>query len=88
MIIINIFQVLTQTALFLVNRFLTAMSTEATATAVAGDAVSVKSDEEVKNSESIQSLQPKQDWPWRKAKKAVVMVSFCGKNYMGMQRYV
>ena len=27
-------------------------------------------------------------YPFRKARKVAVMVSFCGKNYLGMQRYV
>ena len=26
-------------------------------------------------------------YPFRKARKVAVMVSFCGKNYLGMQRY-
>jgi hypothetical protein len=26
------------------------------------------------------------EWPWKKAKKAALMLSFAGKNYMGMQR--
>ncbi len=25
-------------------------------------------------------------WPWKKAKKAVIMMSFSGKDYLGMQR--
>ena len=29
----------------------------------------------------------KRDWPWKKAKKVAVMISFCGKDYLGMQRY-
>ncbi len=28
----------------------------------------------------------KRDWPWRKAKKVAVMLSFVGKDYLGMQR--
>ena len=28
----------------------------------------------------------KRDWPWKKAKKVAVMISFCGKDYLGMQR--
>ncbi len=28
---------------------------------------------------------PRKEWPWRRAKKCAVMLSFSGKNYMGMQ---
>ena len=27
------------------------------------------------------------EWPWRKAKKVAIMISFVGKDYLGMQRY-
>ena len=27
------------------------------------------------------------EWPWKRAKKVAVMISFAGKNYFGMQRY-
>jgi len=30
----------------------------------------------------------KRDWPWKRAKKVAVMISFCGKDYLGMQRFV
>ena len=30
----------------------------------------------------------KRDWPWKKAKKVAVMISFCGKDYLGMQRFL
>ena len=26
------------------------------------------------------------EWPWKRAKKVAVMISFAGKNYLGMQR--
>ena len=26
------------------------------------------------------------DWPWRRAKKVALMLSFSGKDYLGMQR--
>lgn len=26
------------------------------------------------------------EWPWKRAKKVAVMISFAGKNYFGMQR--
>jgi hypothetical protein len=29
----------------------------------------------------------RRDWPWKKAKKVAVMISFCGKDYIGMQRF-
>lgn len=38
---------------------------------------------EVKNEETAA---PRSEWPWKKAKKAAVMLSFCGKKYLGMQR--
>ena len=28
------------------------------------------------------------DWPWKRARKAAVMISFSGKDHLGMQRYV
>ena len=28
------------------------------------------------------------EWPWRKAKKVAIMISFVGKDYLGMQRYI
>ena len=31
--------------------------------------------------------QKKPEYPWRKAKKVAVMLSFVGKDYLGMQRY-
>ena len=27
------------------------------------------------------------EWPWKRAKKVALMVSFRGKDYLGMQRY-
>ena len=26
------------------------------------------------------------EWPWKRSKKVAVMLSFSGKNYLGMQR--
>jgi len=45
-----------------------------------------KEDDAVMSAPATTNLEAKQDWPWRKAKKCAVMLSFCGKNYMGMQR--
>lgn len=28
------------------------------------------------------------DWPWKRARKVAVMISFRGKDYFGMQRYI
>ena len=28
------------------------------------------------------------DWPWKRARKVAVMISFSGKDYLGMQRYL
>ena len=28
------------------------------------------------------------DWPWKRARKVAMMISFSGKDYLGMQRYV
>ena len=39
---------------------------------------------EIKPADS--SEKAREDFPWRKAKKVVVMLSFNGKNYLGMQR--
>ena len=30
--------------------------------------------------------EPRAEWPWKRAKKVAVMISFAGKNYLGMQR--
>jgi len=35
---------------------------------------------------SEKSEEKKPEWPWRKAKKVAVMLSFVGKDYLGMQR--
>ena len=28
------------------------------------------------------------DWPWKRARKVALMISFSGKDHLGMQRYV
>jgi hypothetical protein len=43
--------------------------------------------------ENESAVEPKaggerRDWPWKKAKKVAVMISFCGKDYLGMQRFL
>ena len=36
--------------------------------------------------ESSNNSEERSEWPWKKAKKVAIMLSFCGKNYLGMQR--
>ena len=41
----------------------------------------------VVNNKSAEKTQEKRpEWPWRKAKKVAIMISFVGKDYLGMQR--
>merc|ERR1719229_2220058 len=40
--------------------------------------------EEGNNGEAAAVARP--EWPWKRAKKVAVMISFAGKNYLGMQR--
>ena len=40
--------------------------------------------EEGNNGEATSAARP--EWPWKRAKKVAVMISFAGKNYLGMQR--
>ena len=28
------------------------------------------------------------EWPWKRARKVALMISFSGKDHLGMQRYV
>ena len=39
----------------------------------------------VKSAENTQEKRP--EYVWRKAKKVAIMISFVGKDYLGMQRY-
>ena len=40
--------------------------------------------EDGSNGEAAAVARP--EWPWKRAKKVAVMISFAGKNYLGMQR--
>ena len=42
---------------------------------------------ELANTTQDSEQQKKPEYPWRKAKKVAVMLSFVGKDYLGMQRY-
>ena len=46
--------------------------------------VATEAAEEGSNGEAAASARP--EWPWKRAKKVAVMISFAGKNYLGMQR--
>ena len=42
--------------------------------------------EEGSNGEAAAAAVARPEWPWKRAKKVAVMISFAGKNYLGMQR--
>ena len=44
------------------------------------------SDATVPGSEAGNNGETRAEWPWKRAKKVAVMISFAGKNYFGMQR--
>lgn len=48
----------------------------------------IKNDETTSSEKLVpaEGEETRQHWPWRKAKKVAVMISFCGKDYIGMQR--
>ena len=46
----------------------------------------IKSELDSKVLEQTENGTKKAEWPWRKAKKVAVLVSFVGKDYLGMQR--
>ncbi len=53
-----------------------------------GDATAAKVQrlEEAKEDPGGKAEEARPPWPWKKAKKAVIMMSFSGKDYLGMQR--
>jgi hypothetical protein len=46
---------------------------------------SIEKDAETKSEQQVET-QKTSDWPWKRARKVAVMISFSGKDYLGMQR--
>ena len=60
------------------------MDAAATPDPAAPASVATEAAEEGSNGEAAAVARP--EWPWKRAKKVAVMISFAGKNYLGMQR--